>query len=235
LDYAAGRLDPERKAMFDELGLVWVDPDTERWERRWVAKFRELEDFKRQHGHVRVPGNKSALGKWVSHQRILYRTGQLQKERNIKLESIAFIWRLRAEAERDTTAHDEIWMEKYEELKDFQEEHGHINIRVREGSLGLWAYAQRQRFRKDELREDRKQLLYKIGFVWDIGKESKDEMWRAKFEELKAYRMEFGHSDVSYADNNALLVWIIRQRIKRKAGRLEPERKAMLEEVGMEW
>jgi hypothetical protein len=98
--------------------------------------------------------------------------------------------------------------EKYEELQDFQEEHRHAHVKQKEGSLGLLAYIQRQRFRKDELREDRKQLLDKIGFVWDIGKESKDELWRAKYEELKAYRMEFGHIDVSYADNTALCMWI---------------------------
>jgi hypothetical protein len=126
-------------------------------------------------------------------------------------------------------------MKKYEELQEFQEEHGHINIRVREGSLGQWAFTQRRKFRKDELREDRKQLLDKIGFVWDIGKESKDELWRAKYEELKAHQMEFGHIDVSYAYNEALVVWIPTQRIRRKAGRLKPEREAMLEEVGMEW
>jgi hypothetical protein len=125
-------------------------------------------------------------------------------------------------------------MKKYEELQEFQEEHGHINIRVREGSLGQWAFTQRRKFRKDELLEDRKQLLDKIGFVWDIGKESKDELWRAKYEELKTYRIEFGHIDVSQVDNKPLYEWIKRQRIRREAGRLEPERKAIFEEVGME-
>jgi hypothetical protein len=130
---------------------------------------------------------------------------------------------------------DERWMKKYEELQEFQEEHGHINIRVREGSLGQWAFTQRRKFRKDELLEDRKQLLDKIGFVWDIGKEWQDEMWRAKYEELKAHRMELGHIDVSSADDKDLWAWMYRQRKRREAGRLEPERKGMLEKMGMEW
>jgi hypothetical protein len=83
--------------------------------------------------------------------------------------------------------------------------------------------------------EDRKQLLDKIGFVWDIGKELKDEMWRAKYEELKAYRMEFGHIDVSSADNEVLYSWVRKQRIRREAGRRKPERDAILEELGMDW
>jgi hypothetical protein len=240
LDHAAGRLDPERKAVLDELGLIWVDPEVERHERKWVANFRALEAFKRVYGHTRVPLRKSRLGNWVSYQRVLYHKGRLPKERKRKLESIDFVWRLRAE--KCDPPLDERWMGKYEELKEFQEEHGHANVRwpanvrVRsnEGSMGLWVYTQRQRFRKDELSEDRKQLLDKIGFVWDIGKESQDELWRAKYDELKAHRMEFGHINVSSVDNKALNEWVRKQRIRREAGRLEPERKAMLEEVGME-
>jgi hypothetical protein len=72
LDYAAGQLDPERWMRLDELGLVWVDPDFERHERQWNEKFRELEDFNRRRGHVRVPVKTSALGEWVKWPRALY-------------------------------------------------------------------------------------------------------------------------------------------------------------------
>jgi hypothetical protein len=231
INHAAVRLDPERKAMLDELGLVWVDPEFERYERQWVAKFHALEDFKRAYGHTRVPLRKSRLGNWVSHQRDLYHKGRLPKARKMKLESIDFVWRLRDE--RCQTPLDELWMKKYQELQDFQQEHGHANVKINEGSLGRWASTQRQNFRKEDLCEDRKQLLDKIGFVWDIGKESRDELWRAKYEELKVHQMEFGHTNVSHVDNNNLRTWIRRQRIRREAGRLEPERKAMLEEVGI--
>jgi hypothetical protein len=113
------------------------------------------------------------------------------------------------------------------------------HFKHKEGSLGRWVTTQRRAFYKDDLGEDRKELLDNIGFVWDLGNESKDELWRAKYEELKAYRMEHGHTnvgaEVSQVDKNALYHWIRRQRVRQEAGRLKPKREDMLEELGVEW
>jgi hypothetical protein len=235
LDHAAGRLDPNKKIMFDGLGLVWEHPGFERHERQWLEMFCELEQYKLVEGHVRVPVNTSSLGRWVSKQRTLYHDGRLLEHRQAKLESTGFIWRLREEVKLDTTTWDKKWMTKYEALKEFQEEHGHANVPCKEGSLGNWVNRQRPLFRKDKLREDRKELLEAIGFEWKLGKVSSDERWQAKYAELQSYKKEFGHMDVSSTENFPLYKWISRQRILQQAGRLGSKRTAMLDDLGMEW
>jgi hypothetical protein len=235
LDHAAGRLDAKRKVMLDGLGLVWEDPDFERFERQWLEMFSELEQYKLVEGHVIVPTQTSSLGTWVSKQRKLYHDGRLLEHREAKLASIGFIWRLVEYGERDTTTWDKRWMKKYEALKEFQEEHGHANVPVMGGSLGRWVRNQRTLFLNAELREDRKELLDEIGFEWEPGKVSCDELWQAKYTELQSYQMEFGHINVSWTENLPLYDWIRRQRLLQQAGRLGHKRTAMLDKLGMEW
>jgi hypothetical protein len=235
LDHAAGRLDLNKKAMLDVLGLVWEDPDSERHERQWIEMFHELEQYKLLKGHVRVPVATSSLGHWVKRQRKIYHEGRLLEHREAKLKSIAFIWRLREERDLDTTTWDEKWMKKYEALKEFQDEHGDANIRLQRGSLGTWVDTQRQHFRKDKLREDRRDLLDEIGFEWELGKVSSDERWQASYDELQSYQMEFGHLHVSQIENLALYEWIYFQRKMQQAGRLGSKRTALFDDLGMNW
>jgi hypothetical protein len=236
LDHAAGRLDTNRKAMLDDLGFVWEDPDFERHERQWKKMYTELERYKRREGHVRIPVNTSSLGQWVKTQRKLYDDGRLLEHREAKLESIGFIWRLREKTKLDTTTWDEKWMKKYEALKEFHEEHGHANVRRKEEhSLGRWVNRQRMLFSKDKLRQYRKDLLDEIGFEWELGKVSSDERWQANYTELQSYKKVFGHINVSWTKNILLYEWISRQRILQQAGRLGPKRKVLLDKLDIEW
>jgi hypothetical protein len=184
---------------------------------------------------VFVPTKTSPLGHWVRTQRKLYHHAKLLEHRQAKLESIGFIWRLRETMKKDTTAWDKIWIKKYEALKEFQDEHGRVNVPMSGESLGTWVNNQRALFRKDELREDRRDLLDKIGFEWERGKVSSDERWQAKCVELQSYKKVFGHLNVSKSEHYPLYRWIIRQRISQQVGRLGQRRKARLDKLGMEW
>lgn len=63
----------------------------------WEARFAQLQRYKEEHRHCRVPdrwkGNPS-LAKWVSKQRQLYKKRKLRADRIARLEGIGFEWDL---------------------------------------------------------------------------------------------------------------------------------------------
>jgi hypothetical protein len=78
-------------------------------------------------------------------------------------------------------------------LKAFQEAHVHCNVPVSQGSLGVWVNNQRIAFKKNRRREDWKELLDEVGFVWSGAKTlSDDRKWRKQYDGLKAFKKENG-------------------------------------------
>jgi hypothetical protein len=57
-------------------------------------------------------------------------------------------------------------MERYNELKGFKMENGHTNVPQKSHPLGYWVKDQRRLRRRNELSDDHKDLLDKIGFNW---------------------------------------------------------------------
>jgi hypothetical protein len=94
-----------RAVLLDAMGFVW---DTH--EATWLERFRELKQFKVDHGHVNVPTNYSPnakLGTWAHHQRRQYRKwkndqpNHITNERVDLLESIGFVWSPRQQEDHD--------------------------------------------------------------------------------------------------------------------------------------
>ena len=52
----------------------------------WDQRFEELNNFKDEHGHCRIPQKEGKLGIWVMHQR----TRPKSSERTAELEAIGF-------------------------------------------------------------------------------------------------------------------------------------------------
>ena len=102
------------------------------------------------------------------------------------------------------TVYDKKWLEKYEELKVFQQEHGNCNVPKRQGQLGNWVQWQRQTFRMGQMRADRQDLLDEIGFVWgDSGnKLTNNRKWMQQYKNLKAYKEENGHCSVPRSEGS---------------------------------
>jgi len=82
------------------------------------------------------------------------------------LESIGFAW----------MAHDSVWMDRYHELKDFKNQHGHCLVPARyqlNRTLGRWMNKQRvyKKMNKDgkctSLSESRTKMLDDLGFSWN--------------------------------------------------------------------
>ena len=85
-----GILSEERIRRLDELGFIW-DYAAFVWEER----FSELEAFREEHGHCKVPTLSkahAALGGWIRTQRERRNQGTLSEERLGRLIRLGFVW-----------------------------------------------------------------------------------------------------------------------------------------------
>lgn len=84
--FAKGKMIPERKELLESIGFRWdpLDP--------WEEGFSDLLQFFAREGHARVHWkhveNERILGKWVSHQRAKYKSGELSTEQISRLEAL---------------------------------------------------------------------------------------------------------------------------------------------------
>jgi hypothetical protein len=108
---------------------------------------------------------------WVKRQRYQYklrRNGQhssMSNERIHALSSLGFCW----------SAHDACWSQKYEELKQYKNRHGHTNVPSCcdvNPKLAIWVKRQRQQYKfimegkPSTLTPYRTEKLLELGFSW---------------------------------------------------------------------
>ena len=109
----------------------------------------------------------------------------------------------------------EQWFEKYQELCEFQKEHGHCNVPPRyNNDSSLWRWVKRQRYqhklkrdgKPSTITDERIAALNKIGLVWD----SQGTLWMERYTELKKYLSMNGHCNVpsKYSPNPQLSTWV---------------------------
>ena len=143
------KMSQDRVDLLNSVGFVWDMRDD-----AWSARFAELQEFRKLHGHCKVPMNNGPLGIWVGKQRLA--KSKMSRDRVDLLNSIGFVW----------NTHDDAWSASFAELQEFRKLHGHCKVPQRKGDpLGRWV--KRQRDRKDtRLSQDQIDLLDGIGFVW---------------------------------------------------------------------
>lgn len=142
---------------------------------KWMERYQDLVAYNRVHGHCNVPytyGANPALGQWVKrqrHQYKLYEQGQhshLTQDRIKLLEMLGFIW----------DSHGVAWEEKFHELKEFVQLHGHCNVPcIWNGTskLSTWVKRQRRQYRlfcsnqKSTMTLERISRLEDLGLIWD--------------------------------------------------------------------
>jgi hypothetical protein len=156
-----GLLDTERYRRLNELGFDW-DPNSNHWEKC----FRQLVEFKKEHGNTNVPqrsGKYRELGTWVRNQRAAKRYKRpIMAERAKRLDEIGFVWLL---------VEPMAWEKMFAALVEYKKVHNHCNVPQKAGEykrLGKWVNTQRTQHYRGKLRADRKQLLDSIGFVWNL-------------------------------------------------------------------
>jgi hypothetical protein len=231
-------LSKERRSKLDNLGLIWEESDKKKADRKWSNMYQRLIEYKQEHGDCRVPfdckkGGKPWLGHWVRTQRQLYRKGLLLEDRQVQLEELHFIWKLR---DGKQLFDDVTWNFRLEMLMAFKEEHGHCEVTEKykkDVSFYSWVSTQRSLQAKGFLRQDRKQQLDEIGFTWNF-EDVFFEQWREQYEQLKSLKEANGN--LSAPDENVNLTqWVYLQRMQFANGRLDAQRAALLDEIGFRW
>ena len=146
------KLSQKRLHRLNQLGFDWDPVDT-----FWNNQYENLLEFKRRFGHVNVPKGwkeNTRLSEWVALQRA--KKTKITPQRKKMLEDIGF----------DFARYESIWMQRYEELKAYQAEHGHCRLTDWNSLLGSWVSVQRRN--RNRMPLERKKLLDAIDFVWYV-------------------------------------------------------------------
>jgi uncharacterized protein YjiS (DUF1127 family) len=216
-----GKLSEELIRRLDELGIAWSHAEV------WEKHFRELETFRKRHGHcevVTLSKTYAALTDWVYTQRRRRRLGKLSEEQIQRLDELGFTWNHAAVR----------WDECFSKLEAFKKQHGHciVSTSKTHSALANWVRTQRQRRKQGKLSEEQIRRLDKLGITW-----SNAAVWETHFSELEAFKKTYGHCKVStLSKTHAILAnWVHIQRNRRKHGKLSEEQSRRLDELGFVW
>lgn len=227
---ANAELDIERKELLDNIGFSWTSQVIDH---KWQEMYERLENYHAQHGDADVPHrwkNDAKLSAWVGRQRQRKKKGLIPDEQIQQMDALGFTWQHR---ERGS------WEDRYQELIDFKAKHGHCNVPFSykgKPKLGPFVNTMRTQKTVGTLTKQRIELLERIGFQWAIKGLINTDKWENRYNQLLAFRAEYGHCNVPYhSDNTQLSNWVSQQRHRKKSGKLTAERKKMLDEIGLTW
>ena len=240
--YQFGVLTQQQIDKLNSIGMVWETRTETAWSRGLEAARR----YYQQYGDLQIPqGYKDdtgfALGNWLNNIRIRYRSGRLSQSQEDALEAMGVVWNVA----------DSRWERCYAEAARYYEQHGDLgftkNYITDTGlRLGPWLENQRASYLKGTLPAEKVQRLEAIGILWE-GRN--DRQWRQAYEAAKKYYCSHGNLEVPYdyltPEGIRLGQWVVRQRMmykgslsgKGKVNRkpLRPERKRLLDAIGMDW
>jgi len=251
-DYRRDPDDPERLEPYKIAALEKLEIEWEPFRQHWFNRYDDLKRYKEEHGHCRVPycsGRSQkkrkheeededhmeegedgkvkydSLGVWVKRQRNQYKNfkagnkekcGEMTEERIQLLETIGFEWCLRAGPEPNS------WVDSYNELKAFKEDHGHTRVDEKQNkTLSEWVKQMRAYIKKfNENNDDNALTLEQYNLLKDLELDSslRESKFGARFGELMEFKEHHGHCIVpaSYAANQKLSNWVQTQKRQYK-------------------
>jgi len=227
--YKEGALSTEKIQLLEAVGMIW---SFDTWEQFYEAAKR----FYEQNGHLDiqvgyVTEDGLKLGRWFRTMRNMHREGTLSEKKQKLLEDIGMKWD--SQIMRN-------WFDKYRLAKEYFEEHGNLNIKVKyiapDGTrLGTWISTQRSHYLKGILSDEQIEMLEKIGMVWNRD----DSRWEDSFryaEKFVASGGDINSLPEDYLiDGFNLTRWIRAQRDRKKKGKISPDRITKLKKIGLQW
>ena len=232
-----GRLTAEQAAKLEKPGIRW----NHRLEAAWEKGFASAQKYRTEHGDLLVPvryrdKNDFALGEWIVYNRQRYLGGNLTQNRIERLEAIGMVW---------STSND-LWEQNYAAATQYYLEHGDLEVPIKYETpsgfgLGVWLGAQRAAHKAGELPQEQVERLDALGMDWT---NRNDRKWMSLYDVAAAYYHEHGNLNVpsEYVTPDGVLLgkWVARQRYAylnpdRSSARVTPERKALLDKLGMVW
>lgn len=142
--------------------------------------------------------------------------------------------------------HGAKWKTYYEELKQYKETHGNLNVTKRQNPrLYGWVTCQRTEFRRlkegrsNNMNPERLQLLNQLNFVWNA-RQNVPVPFEQRIEQLEAFRAQKGNCDVPqiYPEGvhpQGLGEFVLNMRRQYRQGVLKQERVERLEAMGFQW
>lgn len=228
--YREGTLTADRIEKLDKIGMVWDFNEI------WEQFFEAAKEFYEEYGHLDiqvgyVTKDGLSLGQWFRTMRKSHNDGTLSEDKTKRLEAIGMKW---------DSYYMRNWLEKYKLAKQYYDEHGDLNIKVKyvcsDGTkLGTWIVTQRGLYIKGILTDEQIELLEKIGMVWNRD----DSRWETGFNYAKQFVDNGG--DINAMPDNYILdgfkltSWVRAQRERYKLKKISPNRIEKLESIGMRW
>lgn len=248
-DRSSARVTPERKALLDKLGMVWEKYDP------WQERYDLALAYKTEHGDLEIPSvYKTAdgvwLGSWVNRQRQALNSGSsaLSSERRKLLRTLFKGERRPSDPAADHgTVREANWERNFRSAARYARKYKHLLVPASyvdsDGvRLGVWISnlraARKNRPDSYQVTPAHIKKLNSIGMVWD----ARDAKWGTAYQQAKAYYKAHGnlHAAANYKSDETgfcLGDWLRRMREwdTTHDPKLTPERRAMLDKIGMEW
>jgi len=224
------RLTADQLRRMDDIGFAWSIHDGD-----WDVMFAKLVEYLRpmHNGKPRNVAMSAELRRWTLTQRQFKNRGELEPERERKLNSIGFEWQ----------PHSRQWQEMFDALRKFHADNGHCRVPSkwpRNPKLASWVATQRARKSSGKLSAERIAALDVLGFSWRIGSSGAKptaETWDAMFLMLEQYKQAHGNCLVPqrFKGNPKLADWVSEQRMAYNRGQLAAERTHRLDKLGFDW
>lgn len=248
-DRSSARVTPERKALLDKLGMVWEKYDP------WQERYDLALAYKTEHGDLEIPSVYKTedgvwLGSWVSRQRQALNSGSsaLSSERRKLLRTLFKGERRPSDPAADHgTVREANWERNFRSAARYARKYKHLLVPASyvdsDGvRLGVWVSnlraARKNRPDSYQVTPAHIKKLNSIGMVWD----ARDAKWGTAYQQAKAYYKAHGnlHAAANYKSDETgfcLGDWLRRMREwdTTHDPKLTPERRAMLDKIGMEW
>ena len=132
-----------------------------------------------------------------------------------------------------SSKHNLKWDHSYKGLLAFCQDHGHCDVPrfyKKDRSLANWVHRQRDSLKKGALKKDRMGLLDEIFFTWRF-EDQYEQQWLEKYKGLKCFKKTYGH--LRFPNSLSLGKWVNQQHVQFAAGKVKPERKALLDELDL--
>ena len=248
-DRSSARVTSERKALLDKLGMVWEKYDP------WQERYDLALAYKTEHGDLEIPSVYKTedgvwLGSWVNRQRQALNSGSsaLSSERRKLLRTLFKGERRPSDPAADHgTVREANWERNFRSAARYARKYKHLLVPASyvdsDGvRLGVWISNLRaaRKNRPDSYQVTLAHIkkLNSIGMVWD----ARDAKWGTAYQQAKAYYKAHGnlHAAANYKSDETgfcLGDWLRRMREwdTTHDPKLTPERRAMLDKIGMEW
>lgn len=181
-----------------------------------------------------------AVGRWLENQRLVRagkKKGRLTAAQAARLDKIGMNWKKRLEL---------AWENGCASARRYRDSHSDLLVPVhykdKDGfALGVWLGSQRAAYKEGVLTDAQIEKLEALGVDWT---NRNDRKWQTAYEAAVKHHAAHGNLDVptEYIDEDGILLgkWVSRQRYawqnpERSSARVTLERKALLDELGMNW